>query len=45
LWRAPRWTLAILLALLGLSTGAGIVVSRAVIRDMSPPEQAQKVMS
>jgi DHA1 family bicyclomycin/chloramphenicol resistance-like MFS transporter len=29
----------------GLSTGAGIVVSRAVIRDMFPPEQAQKVMS
>jgi DHA1 family bicyclomycin/chloramphenicol resistance-like MFS transporter len=32
-------------ALQGLSTGAGIVVSRAVIRDMFPPEQAQKVMS
>jgi len=29
----------------GLSTGAGIVVSRAVIRDMFPPNQAQKVMS
>ena len=29
----------------GLSTGAGIVVSRAVIRDMFPPSQAQKVMS
>jgi DHA1 family bicyclomycin/chloramphenicol resistance-like MFS transporter len=29
----------------GLSTGAGIVVSRAVIRDMYPPSQAQKVMS
>ena len=29
----------------GLSTGAGIVVSRAVIRDMFPPDQAQKVMS
>jgi MFS transporter, DHA1 family, multidrug resistance protein len=29
----------------GLSCGAGIVVSRAVIRDMFPPEQAQKVMS
>jgi DHA1 family bicyclomycin/chloramphenicol resistance-like MFS transporter len=29
----------------GLTTGAGIVVSRAVIRDMFPPEQAQKVMS
>jgi MFS transporter, DHA1 family, multidrug resistance protein len=29
----------------GLSTGAGIVISRAVIRDMFPPAQAQKVMS
>jgi DHA1 family bicyclomycin/chloramphenicol resistance-like MFS transporter len=29
----------------GMSAGAGIVVSRAVIRDMFPPEQAQKVMS
>jgi DHA1 family bicyclomycin/chloramphenicol resistance-like MFS transporter len=32
-------------AVQGLSTGAGWVVSRAVIRDMFPPEQAQKVMS
>lgn len=32
-------------ALQGLSTGAGIVVSRAVVRDMYPPSQAQKVMS
>lgn len=32
-------------ALQGLSTGAGIVVSRAVIRDMFPPDQAQRVMS
>ncbi len=32
-------------ALQGLSTGAGIVVSRAVIRDMFLPAQAQKVMS
>lgn len=32
-------------ALQGLSTGAGMVVSRAVIRDMYPPDQAQKVMS
>ncbi|MBU1361019.1 MAG: multidrug effflux MFS transporter [Gammaproteobacteria bacterium] len=32
-------------ALQGLSTGAGIVVSRAVIRDMYPPALAQKVMS
>jgi MFS transporter, DHA1 family, multidrug resistance protein len=32
-------------ALQGLCTGAGWVVSRAVIRDMFPPDQAQKVMS
>jgi DHA1 family bicyclomycin/chloramphenicol resistance-like MFS transporter len=32
-------------ALQGLSTGAGIVVSRAVVRDMFPPAAAQKVMS
>jgi DHA1 family bicyclomycin/chloramphenicol resistance-like MFS transporter len=32
-------------AMQGLSTGAGIVVSCAVIRDMFPPSQAQKVMS
>ena len=32
-------------AMQGLSTGAGIVVSRAVIRDMFAPSQAQKVMS
>ena len=32
-------------ALQGLSTGAGIVVSRAVIRDMYPPDQAQRVMA
>ncbi|MES2187926.1 MAG: multidrug effflux MFS transporter [Pseudomonadota bacterium] len=32
-------------ALQGFSTGAGIVVSRAVVRDMFPPAQAQKVMS
>jgi DHA1 family bicyclomycin/chloramphenicol resistance-like MFS transporter len=29
----------------GLSTGAGIVVSRAIVRDMYAPAQAQKVMS
>jgi len=29
----------------GLSTGAGIVVSRAVIRDMYPPAEAQRAMS
>lgn len=32
-------------AMQGLSAGAGVVVSRAVIRDMFPPAQAQKVMS
>lgn len=32
-------------AVQGLTTGAGIVVSRAIIRDMYPPSQAQKVMS
>jgi len=29
----------------GLSTGAGIVVARTIVRDMFPPWQAQKVMS
>lgn len=37
--------LAFFRAVQGLSTGAGIVVSRAVIRDMFPPAQAQQVMS
>ncbi len=32
-------------ALQGLATGAGTVVSRAVIRDMFPPADAQRVMS
>jgi len=32
-------------ALQGMSAGAGIVVSRAIIRDMFPPEDAQRVMS
>ena len=32
-------------AMQGLTTGAGIVVSRAVVRDMFPPAQAQRVMS
>ncbi len=32
-------------ALQGLATGAGMVVSRAVIRDMFPPTDAQRVMS
>ncbi len=29
----------------GLSTGAGIVVSRAIVRDMFPPSEAQRMMS
>ena len=32
-------------ALQGMSAGAGVVVSRAIIRDMFPPEDAQRVMS
>lgn len=32
-------------ALQGMATGAGMVVSRAVIRDMFPPADAQKMMS
>lgn len=32
-------------ALQGVATGAGIVVSRAIIRDMFAPAQAQRVMS
>jgi DHA1 family bicyclomycin/chloramphenicol resistance-like MFS transporter len=32
-------------AMQGLTTGAGIVVSRAVVRDMFAPAQAQRVMS
>lgn len=32
-------------AMQGLSTGAGIVVARAVVRDMFSPTEAQKVMS
>jgi MFS transporter, DHA1 family, multidrug resistance protein len=32
-------------AVQGMSAGAGIVVSRAVIRDMFPPDAAQRVMS
>jgi DHA1 family bicyclomycin/chloramphenicol resistance-like MFS transporter len=38
-------TLIAFRALQGLSTGAGIVVSRAVIRDMFPPADAQRMMS
>ena len=32
-------------ALQGLSTGAGVVVSRAIVRDMFAPSEAQRVMS
>jgi DHA1 family bicyclomycin/chloramphenicol resistance-like MFS transporter len=32
-------------ALQGMSAGAGVVVSRAIIRDMFPPSDAQRVMS
>ncbi len=32
-------------ALQGMAAGAGMVVSRAIIRDMFPPEDAQRVMS
>ena len=32
-------------ALQGMCSGAGMVVSRAVIRDLYPPDQAQRVMS
>jgi DHA1 family bicyclomycin/chloramphenicol resistance-like MFS transporter len=38
-------TLVFWRAVQGMSAGAGIVVSRAVIRDMFPPADAQKVMS
>jgi DHA1 family bicyclomycin/chloramphenicol resistance-like MFS transporter len=37
--------LILMRALQGMSAGAGIVVSRAVIRDMFPPADAQRVMS
>jgi DHA1 family bicyclomycin/chloramphenicol resistance-like MFS transporter len=37
--------LVLLRALQGMSAGAGIVVSRAIIRDMFPPADAQRVMS
>lgn len=38
-------TLVFFRFLQGMSTGAGVVVSRAVIRDMFAPQQAQRVMS
>ncbi|HEX4235032.1 MAG TPA: multidrug effflux MFS transporter [Caldimonas sp.] len=37
--------LVVFRALQGMSAGAGVVVSRAVIRDMFPPADAQRVMS
>ncbi len=38
-------TLVFFRAVQGMAAGAGIVVSRAVIRDMFPPADAQRVMS
>ena len=38
-------TLVVFRALQGMTAGAGIVVSRAIIRDMFPPADAQRVMS
>jgi MFS transporter, DHA1 family, multidrug resistance protein len=38
-------TLVFFRALQGMSAGGGIVVSRAIIRDMFPPADAQRVMS
>ncbi len=38
-------TLVFFRALQGISCGAGVVVSRAIIRDMFPPAEAQRVMS
>jgi DHA1 family bicyclomycin/chloramphenicol resistance-like MFS transporter len=38
-------TLVLFRTLQGVSAGAGIVISRAVIRDMFPPADAQRVMS
>jgi DHA1 family bicyclomycin/chloramphenicol resistance-like MFS transporter len=37
--------LVIFRGLQGMTAGAGVVVSRAIIRDMFPPEDAQRVMS
>jgi DHA1 family bicyclomycin/chloramphenicol resistance-like MFS transporter len=42
---AKHWPAGVFRAVQGLTTGAGIVVSRAVVRDMFAPAQAQKVMS
>jgi DHA1 family bicyclomycin/chloramphenicol resistance-like MFS transporter len=38
-------TLIAFRALQGISAGAGMIVSRAIIRDMFPPADAQRVMS
>ncbi len=38
-------TLVFWRAVQGMSAGAGVVISRAVIRDMFPPQDAQRVMS
>ncbi len=38
-------TLVLFRALQGMSAGAGMVCSRAIIRDMFPPAEAQRVMS
>ena len=38
-------TLLAMRALQGLSAGAGMVISRAIIRDLFAPEEAQRVMS
>ncbi len=38
-------TLVALRAMQGMATGAGMVVSRAIIRDLYEPNQAQKMMS
>jgi len=38
-------SLVLFRTLQGMSTGAGIVVSRAIIRDMFPPSEAQRMMS
>ena len=37
--------LVVFWALQGMAAGAGVVVSRAIIRDMFPPADAQRVMS
>lgn len=39
------WQLVLFRAIQGLSTGAGVVVSRAIVRDVFPLAEAQRVMS